>query len=652
MDDAKRKEREERRKAREKEIEEKKRKIEEIKRQKEQMRKTASSTTSAVASTDSPSSITPTASKLQSPAFAERKTKQEKFTGEVDAILESLKTAPQSPKGEKGPGSVPGTPHETSFSARKLPSLGYQHAVCITDIAPKAQEVYAKETQTIPASTEDSDSDDGVSEAKNVSFHKSPAKTPTKDANLGSPISKGLDTSGRDHSLSVDSRGGGDGGLDGDDEDPIMAAAKVELTAQERKEIVQSEGFSDFFDSASRVIERALGQSETYDFMIDYGGGDESMGNEPQMKDRISEHCKFFDDRWCRHRSVTAIDWSTKHPELMLSSYNSRIDHNLDDPDGVVLVWSMVMPQRPEYTFQYQSAVTSAFFDKYNPTQVIGGTYSGQVVLWDMRAKNTPIQRTPLSSKGHTHPVFCMEIVGTENAHNLVTASTDGRVCVWSMGMFSQPQEVLELKNNSRDVATTCMSFPHGEVNGFYVGSEEGSVYKANRHGSKTGVVETLSAHHGPITSIDFHGGGGQLDFSDLYITSSIDWTVRLWSRKLDKPLHAYEDFGDYVYNVKWSPAHPALFAAADGSGNLQFWDIAHDPDVPVLKHSASSKAINVIQWGHDGKRIATGDSGGNLVVYDLASEVSVPRADDWRNMDNALADMRSDVGIDASVAA
>ena len=28
------------------------------------------------------------------------------------------------------------------------------------------------------------------------------------------------------------------------------------------------------------------------------------------------------------------------------------------------------------------------------------GTYSGQVVLWDTRAKSLPVQRTPLSANG------------------------------------------------------------------------------------------------------------------------------------------------------------------------------------------------------------------------------------------------------------
>lgn len=45
----------------------------------------------------------------------------------------------------------------------------------------------------------------------------------------------------------------------------------------------------------------------------------------------------------------------------------------------------------------------SATFAKFHPNLVVGGTYSGQIVLWDNRSnKRTPVQRTPLSAAAHT----------------------------------------------------------------------------------------------------------------------------------------------------------------------------------------------------------------------------------------------------------
>ncbi len=45
----------------------------------------------------------------------------------------------------------------------------------------------------------------------------------------------------------------------------------------------------------------------------------------------------------------------------------------------------------------------SAAFAKFHPNLVVGGTYSGQIVLWDNRSnRRTPVQRTPLSASAHT----------------------------------------------------------------------------------------------------------------------------------------------------------------------------------------------------------------------------------------------------------
>ena len=106
---------------------------------------------------------------------------------------------------------------------------------------------------------------------------------------------------------------------------------------------------------------------------------------------------------------------------------------------------------------------------------------------------------------------------------------------------------------------------------------------------------------------------------SHLFLTSSLDWTVKLWSMKLQSeqqiavsgvcvcvcvcvrvctclfssplflllmqnnlglPLCSFNTYADYVYDVKWSPKHPAVFASVDGSGRLQLWNLNNDYEV------------------------------------------------------------------------
>lgn len=76
------------------------------------------------------------------------------------------------------------------------------------------------------------------------------------------------------------------------------------------------------------------------------------------------------------------------------------------------------------------------------------------------------------------HPVYCLNVVGTQNAHNLISVSTDGRLCSWNLDMLSQPQETLELQHKqAKPIAVTSFAFPFNDVNNFVLGSEEGTVY-------------------------------------------------------------------------------------------------------------------------------------------------------------------------------
>ncbi|XP_055253455.1 cytoplasmic dynein 1 intermediate chain 2 isoform X3 [Moschus berezovskii] len=428
------------------------------------------------------------------------------------------------------------------------------------------------------------------------------------------------------------------------DEESDSKAPPHELTEEEKQQILHSEEFLSFFDHSTRIVERAL--SEQINIFFDYSGRDlEDKEGEIQAGAKLSLNRQFFDERWSKHRVVSCLDWSSQYPELLVASYNNNEDAP-HEPDGVALVWNMKYKKTtPEYVFHCQSAVMSATFAKFHPNLVVGGTYSGQIVLWDNRSnKRTPVQRTPLSAAAHTHPVYCVNVVGTQNAHNLISISTDGKICSWSLDMLSHPQDSMELVHKqSKAVAVTSMSFPVGDVNNFVVGSEEGSVYTACRHGSKAGISEMFEGHQGPITGIHCHSAVGAVDFSHLFVTSSFDWTVKLWTTKNNKPLYSFEDNSDYVYDVMWSPTHPALFACVDGMGRLDLWNLNNDTEVPTASISVEGNpALNRVRWTHSGREIAVGDSEGQIVIYDVGEQIAVPRNDEWARFGRTLAEINA----------
>jgi dynein intermediate chain len=340
------------------------------------------------------------------------------------------------------------------------------------------------------------------------------------------------------------------------------------------------------------------------------------------------------------------IDWSIKYPELFLGAYNKNLASE-HDPDGLVCVWNTHLTDRAEFIFHAPSDVLTAKFSPFHPNYIVGGTYTGQILLWDTRSKRLPVLKSPLNSTGHTHPVYNLSMIGTHNAHNCITASSDGMICAWQLDLLAQPQEVLELLHPSPlradDLGITALDFPTNETATFWVGTEEGAVYQINRYdraGIKVGVHpnDIYSGHSGPITSLHFHPQVGALDFSDLFLTTSFDWTVKLWQAKsLTRPsptptqiapLASFEHGSDYILDAQWSPSHPGAFGSVDAGGNFSVWNLNHDLEIPTSTLNLTSRGLNKIKWDKDGSKAAIGASDGKIYVCEVPS-LSNPHSED-----------------------
>ncbi|KAI9761921.1 MAG: hypothetical protein M4579_000704 [Chaenotheca gracillima] len=453
------------------------------------------------------------------------------------------------------------------------------------------------------------------------------------------------------------------------------------LTNEELNAVTSSGDFLDFVERSSKVIERAL--DEEYDVLADYAlrgpsgledEDDEQGGVRGRGRRRVREVAQFWDERWSKKRMISNIAFSPKFPELVLASYtkNPTAPH---DPDGLVQVWNLHLHDRAEYVFHAQSDVLVAKFSPFHPNLVIGGAYSGQVLLWDTRAKSAPVQKTPLTGSGHTHPVYAIDIVGTQNANNIISCSTDGVVCGWSVDMLAQPQELLELTTpppgKADELAPTCMAFPQADPTFFLAGTEDGTIYPCHRYdraGARAGVDQRISyrGHAGPIMSLDFHPPKGPIDLSDLVLSSSLDWSAKLWKVRAPASSSTTSTTGapqvatplidftreDVVYDASWSPVKPGVFALVDGAGNLEIWDITIDTEVPVARTQPSGgrgtggahlrQSLNKVAWEeHEGKKVAVGGLDGVVTVFEVGSDLGGAdnaRLEEWASVKKLVA--------------
>merc|ERR1719228_2664270 len=91
---------------------------------------------------------------------------------------------------------------------------------------------------------------------------------------------------------------------------------KKELSEEEKQVIMMGDNFQKFFDRATRIVERAL--SEDINVFVDYTGGyEDGEGLEDKTGGKLSLNRFFYDERWSKNRVITSMDWSQQFPELL-----------------------------------------------------------------------------------------------------------------------------------------------------------------------------------------------------------------------------------------------------------------------------------------------------------------------------------------------
>eukprot|EP01063_Lacrimia_lanifica_P040246 TRINITY_DN9065_c0_g1_i1.p2 TRINITY_DN9065_c0_g1~~TRINITY_DN9065_c0_g1_i1.p2 ORF type:complete len:649 (+),score=200.47 TRINITY_DN9065_c0_g1_i1:64-2010(+) len=433
-----------------------------------------------------------------------------------------------------------------------------------------------------------------------------------------------------------------------------------ELTEQERIDALKSRGFAEFFKSSSFVIERALaepdvmppGTVDSEENVLVRGRGEPlirlQIFNDSAMSKKIT-----------KGNPVTALEFSphaSGNQEMFLASYFKRPESEASffDVEGQVLIWSMRVNQRPYQTLNAPADVCKASYCKFKSNLVIGGLYNGQVCLWDTRVGSDPVQLSPLTVDAHCHPVCGLDVVGSVNTHSLVTMSSDGKLCAWQMDKLHTPIETEMIQQqlnigggpDPREISTTSFAFRENETAKYYVGTEPGTLLAGTRN---SGIPpDHLAGHTSPITAVHCHPAspGNADDYTDLVLTSSMDWTCKLWCpSKSNKPLFQFEDFTDYVYDIKWSPVHPAVFASVGGAGQLSVWNLIESMETPIGKVDASSssgKALCRLSWSSDGRNIVVGDSTGDVSLWEVAGNEANPKAADWPLLGQKLEEINS----------
>ena len=208
--------------------------------------------------------------------------------------------------------------------------------------------------------------------------------------------------------------------------------------------------------------------------------------------------------------------------------------------------------------------------------------------------------------------------------------------------MMKEPTKKVNLMVNSNEIPVHCIDFPEGETNQFFIGGEDSIIYQAKIHTKKQSeenIGEKFTSHNGTIFSLHNHPTitERKSEVSGLLLSTSADWGIGVWHPKTKKDPVLLIDGEVETYDAQWSPVHPSVFAACNGHGQIDLWDISKETDECKYRLEADKRAINRIRWSHDGKRLLTGNSNGTVKLYNVDKEFYQYREEDLTKLERMI---------------
>ena len=406
-----------------------------------------------------------------------------------------------------------------------------------------------------------------------------------------------------------------------------------------------------FYDKDFHILDEALSSNDIYDICNSYYNEEEADVN--ISKKTLATHlCDLYDEQ-CNGRIVTALDWSNRQIDLFLAAFSGTDDFN--QQSGLIQLWSLLNRKNPEYVINYQTELTSAIFYKDNPKLVIGGSVTGQIMFWDIKSgKQVPEQKSPLGvgneNSSHCYPIHCLTTVGKDN--NLISISTDGVLCEWTLSNLSAPINRYVLNPNGmydqdkedlNEIGPLCIGECFSSPNSFIVGTDENDIYNVKLEEKKYDIIDQYKGSKGPIFCVSPHplSAEGDKSFCDLFLSCGADWSTKLWSTSQpEEPLLTFNQSKDYVYSAKWHPFNPSIFATADGSGYIDIWDLNRDKEIPTFRYDLRT-AVNKLAWSCDGKKLATGDVNGHISIFNSEKDVVNFKIEEIKKFGNIIEEIK-----------
>ncbi|EOO01492.1 putative periodic tryptophan protein 2 protein [Phaeoacremonium minimum UCRPA7] len=286
---------------------------------------------------------------------------------------------------------------------------------------------------------------------------------------------------------------------------------------------------------------------------------------------------------------------------------------------GQLLVWEW---QSESYILKQQGHFDSMNSLVYSPDgqRIITTADDGKIKVWDIESGFCIVTFTE-----HTSGVTACEFAKKGNV--LFTSSLDGSIRAW---------DLIRYRNFRTFTAPTRLSFscmavdPSGEV----VAAGSLDSFDVHIWSVQTGqLLDQLSGHEGPISSLAFAPNGG------LLVSGSWDRTARIWSifdrTQTSEPIQLQADLLDIAFRPD-----SLQLAISTLDGQLTFWSVSEAEQVAGLDgrrdvsggrkitdrrtaaNVAGTKSFNTIRYSTDGSCLLAAGNSKYICLYSVSTMV------------------------------
>ncbi|KAF0041850.1 hypothetical protein F2P81_005382 [Scophthalmus maximus] len=185
--------------------------------------------------------------------------------------------------------------------------------------------------------------------------------------------------------------------------------APRELSEEERKDILQSESLKNFCNLVTPRVLQALQQEEIMNVFRDdwmaLGNGPEAGDWSGKDSKGLMLHQAFTDHKYTKDRKISSINW---HPTIdgviavaltVEKEQNSEELTTSDIRPSFIVFFCFSDPSHPQLLLESPGDILAFKICPSDPNIIVGGCMNGQVVLWDISAHVTYLQRPPPSGK-------------------------------------------------------------------------------------------------------------------------------------------------------------------------------------------------------------------------------------------------------------